>query len=592
MHTRVGETRKRRAPRPRAIANPAIAVLMVAVVGVGLLVSCGNAQDSGTTSKSLSGPRKPIAEKRLKLPDHYGTFIVDNGQCEPLEQKPGNENRKMFDASPNAEIIVFQRDSVANQSGRDGQQPSLVQEGVLTPVGDSQSVGEQGKEKPKRPADNFLLPKRGMRSVSEWLGQLSRQFHGDRPSWHMSQRPAAFVTAPISGNREMLRVIPEQYLEPGPYSFAGQFFAVRMPEYVKTLSARANDAMGKGNWIDAMSYSAAAKNCDPTRSETAAKTATSTFAGEVVTRALEAARAALAEERKQDALYIASAANDAECANEEQRRQAIGLIAQALAFEVKNDEVILLKLSGGVRLEMVKIPAGSFKMGSEPGAALSQKEEMPLHEVTIAYEFYIGKFEVTQAQWEAVMGKAPSGQKGDYVSEDARMGSWDSCQMFIKKLNQLGIGTFRLPSEAEWEYCCRAGSSTSWSFGDDKTLLGNYACCYPGAGGRPVPVGSNSANAWGLYDMHGNLSEGVQDWFHETYNGAPTDGKAWEAPTGTHRVYRGGSWAKDAQGCRSASRDARSADYAGMDVGLRLVRTMTPVPDTAKADREPEELGL
>jgi len=149
--------------------------------------------------------------------------------------------------------------------------------------------------------------------------------------------------------------------------------------------------------------------------------------------------------------------------------------------------------------------------------------------------------------------------------------SWDDVQEFIKKLNaKEGTNKYRLPSEAEWEYACRAGTTTRYSFGDSDSMLGEYAWYTDNSGSKTNQVGQKKPNPWGLYDMHGNVWEWVQDAGHSDYNGAPTDGSAWEE-SGSYRVFRGCGWGSPAGYCRSAVRcyDARGRSN---NLGFRLVR--------------------
>jgi len=255
-------------------------------------------------------------------------------------------------------------------------------------------------------------------------------------------------------------------------------------------------------------------------------------------------------------------------------------------------ETVTLTLPGDVKLEMVRVPAGSFEMGSpesEPGRA---SDEGPVHEVTIGYDFYIGKYEVTQAQWQAVMGKNPVYRCGVGPNYPVTHISWNDCQAFIGRLNRLGLGTFRLPSEAEWEYACRAGTQTRFyfgnSFGGDDQCEDAEAGLLPGTrsdymwfcGNSDVPggpefgarpVGSKRPNAFGLYDMHGNVWEWCYDEYEPSYVGAPADGSARQGRGIGARVLRGGAWSYKAGYCRSACRCGYTASRAYTFHGLRLV---------------------
>jgi formylglycine-generating enzyme required for sulfatase activity len=160
---------------------------------------------------------------------------------------------------------------------------------------------------------------------------------------------------------------------------------------------------------------------------------------------------------------------------------------------------------------------------------------------------------VTQREWKVVMGDNPSTFKGDDLPVEKV--SWDDVQEFIKKLNEReGITKYRLPSEAEWEYACRAGTTTRYSYGESDSNLCEYAWYVGNSGKKTHPIGQKKPNPWGLYDIHGNVGEWVQDTWHSNYNGAPSDGSVWKG-SGSNRVIRGGSWRSNARGCRAADRD-------------------------------------
>ncbi|OQC07175.1 MAG: Serine/threonine-protein kinase pkn1 [Candidatus Hydrogenedentes bacterium ADurb.Bin101] len=257
--------------------------------------------------------------------------------------------------------------------------------------------------------------------------------------------------------------------------------------------------------------------------------------------------------------------------------------------EYQNPTETLL-LPDNVPLELVRIPARSFQMGSPDTERSRHDQEGPVHKVTIDYDFYMGKYEVTQAQWLAVMsswpGTAPSSDYGLGDDYPAYWVSWDDAQNFITALNihitntGQGPATMRLPSEAEWEYACRAGTQTRFYF-DDSLSVDDY-CEYDGirrqymwycGNNYPTgskPVGGKLFNAFGLYDMSGNVHEWCQDWYHSSYTGAPADGSAWESPVGSDRVRRGGCWYSDAGPCRSASRWGNSPYSRGSYLGFRL----------------------
>jgi len=255
-------------------------------------------------------------------------------------------------------------------------------------------------------------------------------------------------------------------------------------------------------------------------------------------------------------------------------------------------KTITLTLPGDVKLEMVRIRAGVFQMGSPKKERGRSSDEGPVRKVTINYDFYMGKYEVTQAQWKAVMGRNPVYRCGIGDNYPASHISWDSCQAFISKLNQLGKGTFRLPSEAEWEYACRAGSRQRFYFGDSLecgdtsedckagTLSGKrsdymWYCGNNSPWGDPdfgaKPVGQKLPNVFGLYDMHGNVWEWCLDEYHPNYKGAPTDSSVWQTKAGTPRVLRGGAWDYYAWKCRSAVRCGYTPGKGYTFHGLRLV---------------------
>jgi formylglycine-generating enzyme required for sulfatase activity len=242
-----------------------------------------------------------------------------------------------------------------------------------------------------------------------------------------------------------------------------------------------------------------------------------------------------------------------------------------------NTETILLP--GGVPLDMVWIPAGSFQMGRYPGEQDSNTNEDPQHMVTIASAFWMAKYPVTQAQWVAVMGSNPSYFKPPTYSEDTirpvEQVSWNNVQTFITALNTATGRTFRLPSEAEWEYACRAGIATRFYWGDDATYsqIGTYAWYSGNAGSQTHAVGGKASNAWGLYDMSGNVLEWCEDDWHSSYTGAPTGGSAWvDSPRGSTRVLRGGSGFSNGGFCRSAARTNLGPSGSGAAYGFRLAR--------------------
>ncbi len=214
-----------------------------------------------------------------------------------------------------------------------------------------------------------------------------------------------------------------------------------------------------------------------------------------------------------------------------------------------------------VRLELCRVPAGTFRMGSE--------REEPIHAVTLTRDFHLGKYPVTQAQWAAVMGANPSAFEGP--DRPVEQVSWDDCQAFVERLGAAGEWTFRLPTEAEWEYACRAGSAGTFCFGDDERRLGDYAWYAANSGAETHPVGRKRPNAWGLHDMHGNVWEWCQDFWGD-YGADPVTDPQGAAPgLVSARVFRGGCWRGGADFAASAHRGGRGARYRDPAVGVRLV---------------------
>ena len=239
--------------------------------------------------------------------------------------------------------------------------------------------------------------------------------------------------------------------------------------------------------------------------------------------------------------------------------------------------------------EMVLIPGGAFRMGDLSGEG--DYDERPVHSVTVP-AFKLGKFEVTFTQWDACVA---DGGCGGYTPDDEGWGrgnrpvihvSWDDIQSFIAWLNARTGGNFRLPTEAEWEYAARAGSTTKFYFGNSESQLCRYAnhadsstdfdwrneTCSDGVGKRTAEVGRYQPNSFGLYDLHGNVWEWVQDCWNNSYAGAPTDGSAWTSGDCGLRVFRGGSWSNTPRHLRSANRTGFTRSYRDGDIGFRLAQ--------------------
>jgi formylglycine-generating enzyme required for sulfatase activity len=260
---------------------------------------------------------------------------------------------------------------------------------------------------------------------------------------------------------------------------------------------------------------------------------------------------------------------------------ALGLVTHAPAADFEEVTV------HGIVL--VHIPAGSFTMGTtdEVQAPLQtagtwtrfEECERPAHEVRIAKPFLIGQYEITQKQWAAVMGKknAPSAFKGDTLPVDSV--SWIDVQAYLAALNKLGgKAKFRLPTEAEWEYCCRAGGNGAYGLAAGqipitRENLGDYAWFDGNAGKKTHPVGTRKPNAWGLYDMEGNVWEWVADWYGKRfYTAAPeSDPQNKDTENSTERVFRGGSWVLPEANLRAAFRGGGLPDTKSAYVGFRVV---------------------
>jgi formylglycine-generating enzyme required for sulfatase activity len=240
--------------------------------------------------------------------------------------------------------------------------------------------------------------------------------------------------------------------------------------------------------------------------------------------------------------------------------------AQALAEKT-------IPLPGGERLELVLIPPGSFERGSPPGEIGRQADEGPAHRVTMTSAFYLGRHEVTQAQWQAVMGTRPSVFRSveNPDRHPVESVSWEDVQRFLVRLNAQAEGHFRLPTEAEWEYACRAGTRARFPWGEDRDYreLRAHAWFYSGAEGRSHPVGTKQPNPWGLHDMTGNVWEWCQDWYGPYDDRPQIDPKG---PTeGTARVIRGGSWFNEPEALRSANRHRHLPNSRLTNLGFRLV---------------------
>jgi len=280
----------------------------------------------------------------------------------------------------------------------------------------------------------------------------------------------------------------------------------------------------------------------------------------------------------------------------------LGLVGalSVIAQEVKPGKTGVINLGNDVKLEMLLIPAGKFMMGFTKKELEDLKVEFQelqkkylkkelgkedldfvdriiikqgkQHEVTLTKSYYMGKHEVTQEQWEEVMGKNPSEEKGAKLPVTDV--TWKDCQEFIKKLNEKTKGGYRLPTEAEWEYACRAGTTTAYSYGD--VITHKDANYLDSKIGKLIEVGSYKPNAFGLYDMHGNVWEWCEDWDvgigEDAYSaGAVTDPKG--PATGNMRVLRGGSFYNSVSVARSSVRNLNAPTGRSVSDGFRLART-------------------
>ncbi len=235
-------------------------------------------------------------------------------------------------------------------------------------------------------------------------------------------------------------------------------------------------------------------------------------------------------------------------------------------------ERVALELGEGVKMEFVLIHPGSFTMGTTS----HDYDEAPPHGVTLSQPFYLGKFEVTQAQWQRVMGDNPSHFKGpDRPVENV---SWEDGQIFLAKLHAATGRNFALPTEAQWEYACRAGSKTEFCFGDDEAKLVDYGWFATNSELATHPVGKLKPNAWGLHDMHGNVYEWCADWYSE---GSYPEGDAVDPvgpATGKRRTLRGGGWIFVGENLRCSDRGFSPPDYRASEYGLRCVMEVDGVP--------------
>jgi formylglycine-generating enzyme required for sulfatase activity len=284
--------------------------------------------------------------------------------------------------------------------------------------------------------------------------------------------------------------------------------------------------------------------------------------------------------------------SDREAVTTRQAAPRNGLPLQDYAFDVATSDggglvtmrqaraqQFIERLAHGVDLEMVRIPGGVFTMGAPETEAGSNGGERPQHQVTVRL-FYLGKYTVTIEQWRAVMGTPPQRMEaiaasfGASPKQPAVRVSYNEVEAFCARLSEMTGRSYRLPSEAEWEYACRAGTMTPFAFGETITpTIANYS-----ASGRATTVAAASlrvANDFGLFDMHGNVWEWCRDLWHGDYRGAPADGSAWLSDSDIRtRVLRGGAWSHPAKNCRSAVRSLTGDVTArSSKIGFRVAMT-------------------
>ncbi len=236
--------------------------------------------------------------------------------------------------------------------------------------------------------------------------------------------------------------------------------------------------------------------------------------------------------------------------------------------------VVVLDLGKGVTLELIRIAPGEYEMGSDESEVGHDPSESPRHKVKIEKPFYLGRYEVTQGQWEAVMNFNQAQKKGDQ-KQAVDSTSWTDAQKFCKYGGEKAGRKLRLPTEAEWEYACRAGTTTPWSSGqklsaDDAVFNWSKLEGGPAKPEQPAIVGSRAPNAWGLYDMHGNVWEWCEDAFEQDYAKHPGTQAAVIAAGESDHVYRGGSWRSGPEECRSAVRFAGSGELRSDVMGFRV----------------------
>jgi len=228
-------------------------------------------------------------------------------------------------------------------------------------------------------------------------------------------------------------------------------------------------------------------------------------------------------------------------------------------------------MTNSIGMILARIPAGDFEMGSS-----SYSVETFVHKVTLSTDFWIGQYEVTQEEYRRVMGTSPAAFPGD--ARPVEQVSWEDAAEFCQRLGTREHKVYRLPTEAEWEYVCRAGGRTAFCYGDDDTRLGEFAWYDASAGWKTHPVGSRKPNVWGIHDMHGNVWEWCMDWYGEEFYSAGAAVDPQGPSTGRYRVLRGGCWFNRPVFCRSGRRDFNWPTYQDHGVGFRVVLQVSSSP--------------
>jgi formylglycine-generating enzyme required for sulfatase activity len=272
-----------------------------------------------------------------------------------------------------------------------------------------------------------------------------------------------------------------------------------------------------------------------------------------------------------DAVHPSNAAKSEPQANPD----ALPPVTQSGDAELKaNPTKAVVPVANSIGMRFVPIPAGTFTMGSPEDESGRVDTDETLHKVTLTQPFELGVYEVTQEHYQRVMGLNRSAFKGSQNPVEGV--HWNDAVEFCQKLSDLSAEknagyVYRLPTEAEWEYACRAGTTTGYSFGDSGSKLGDYAWYNRNVEGTTHPVGGKKPNAWGLYDMHGNVCKWCQDWYGDYPSGSVTDPTG--AARGSDRVIRGGSWHRLPGSCRSADRGRNAPVHRYDGLGFRVLRS-------------------